>query len=574
MSNSGEIEPKHNLKMKRGGLRATLFVFVTTMLETIIFIGNAVCLFVYFYGTMNFSLTKSATMLTNYMGSAYVLSMLGGFISDTFLSRFTTAVLFGSLQVVGYVILTIQAFIDHLKPAPCKDITLLLMNKCEKADDGQTLMLYAGLYLVALGVGGIKAAVPSLGADQYDEQVPEEAVHIPTYFNWYFFSFVCGAVIGTTFLVWVNTYRGWDWGFLVSTLTMTAAVLFLCTGFPFFRHSSPKGSPLTRIAQVFVVAFKNRNLSRPETSEGYHEISDDKEGTGTEIIKKTNQFKFLDRAAIIRTPDSSDTGPWSICTVTQVEETKIVVRMLPIIGSTIFLNTCLAQLQTFTVQQANTLDRKVIGINIPSSSIPVIPLVFILFALPIYDRICVPALRKLTGIPSGIRQLQRIGVGLVLGPLSMVVAAYVETRRKRVAVHHNMVDSQNPLPMNVMWLGLQYGIFGMADMFTLIGLLDFFYSESSAGMKSLGVAFTWLSSAIGYFLSTAIVNMVDDLSGGWLKSNNLNRDKLDYYFYLFAGLSTLNFGFYLLCSSWYRYKDTDTEAKEIEGESKVEMGSV
>ncbi|WOG99010.1 hypothetical protein DCAR_0418356 [Daucus carota subsp. sativus] len=571
MSNSGEIEMKHQQKMERGGMRATLFVFVTTVLESIAFVGNAASLFIYFYGSMNFSLTKSATMLTNYMGSAYLLSLVGGFVCDTYLSRFTSCILFGSIQVVGYGILATQAFIDDLRPARCKDITLLLMNKCEKADDGQVLMLYAGLYLVALGVGGIKAAVPSLGADQFDEKDPEEARHIPTYFNWYFFSFVIGAMIGCTFLVWVNTYRGWDWGFLVSTLCLVAAVLFLSTGFSFFRHSSPQGSPLTRIAQVFVAAFKNRNLSRPVTTEGYHEISNLKDGTGTEILKKTNQFKFLDRAAIIRT-DSSNSGPWSVCTVTQVEEAKIVVRMLPIIGSTIFLNTCLAQLQTFTVQQANTLDRKVIGIHVPSSSIPVIPLIFMFIAVPIYDRICVPALRKLTGIPTGIRQLQRIGVGLVLASISMVVAGYVETRRKRLAVHHNMVDSPNPLPMSVLWLGLQYGIFGMADMFTLVGLLDFFYSESSAGMKSLGTAFTWFSSAIGYFLSTVIVNVVDDVSGGWFRSNNLNRDKLNYYYYLFAGLSTLNFGFYLLCSSWYRYKDV--EVNEIEGESKVELGSV
>ncbi|KAL8130887.1 hypothetical protein AgCh_006987 [Apium graveolens] len=546
---------------------------VTTVFESTAFIGNAASLFIYFYGSMNFSLTKSATILTNYMGSAYLLSLVGGFVCDTFLSRFWSCVLFGLIQVLGYAILATQAFIDHLRPARCKDITLLLMNKCEKADDGQVLMLYTGLYLVALGVGGIKAAVPSLGADQYDEKVPEEAVHIPTYFNWYFFSFVIGAMIGCTFLVWVNTYRGWDWGFLVSTLCMVAAVLFLCTGFTFFRHSSPKGSPLTRIAQVFVAAFKNRNVSRPETLQGYHEITDNKDGSGTEILKKTNQFKFLDRAAIIRTTEASDTNrPWSICTVTQVEEAKIVVRMLPIIGSTIFLNTCLAQLQTFTVQQANTLDRYVIGIHVPSSSIPVIPLIFMFIAVPLYDRICVPALRKLTGIPTGIRQLQRIGIGLVLATISMAVAGYVETRRKRVAVHHNMVDSPNPLPMNVLWLGIQYGIFGMADMFTLVGLLDFFYSESSAGMKSLGTAFTWFSSAIGYYLSTVIVNVVDDVSGGWFKSNNLNRDKLNYYYYLFAGLSALNFGFYLLCSSWYRYKDV--EVKKIEGESKVEMGSV
>ena len=80
-----------------------------------------------------------------------------------------------------------------------------------------------------------------------------------------------------------------------------------------------------------------------------------------------------------------------------------------------------------------------------------------------------------------------------------IVAGYVETRCKRVAVHHNMVDSSNPLLMNELWLGFQYGVFGVADMFTLVGLLDFLYSESSAGMKALGTTFTWFSSSSGYF---------------------------------------------------------------------------
>ncbi|KAL8128159.1 protein NRT1/ PTR FAMILY 4.6-like isoform X2 [Apium graveolens] len=528
------------------------------------FIGNAVSLFVYFYGSMNFSLTKSATMLTNYMGSTFLLSLLGGFVCDTYLSGFRSCVLFGAIEVLGYAVLATQAFIEHLRPLPCKDDFTLSPNQCEKADSGQVAMLYTGLYLVALGGGGMKAAIPSFGADQYDERDPEEAAMIPTYFNWFFFSLVSGALLGCTFFVWVSTEQGWDWAFAVSTISVLAAVLFLCTGVSFYRHNDPKGSPLTRIAQVFVVAFRNRNLPLPENAEGFHEIAGNKDGTGTEILKKTDQFTFLDRAAIIRTPDTSNAGPLSVCTVTQVEEAKVIVRMLPILVSTIFMNTCLAQHQTFALQQANTMDRKVLGIDIPASSIPVIPLFLMFIVLPIYDRICVPALQKLTGIPTGIRHLQRIGIGLVLSTIAMVVAGYVETRRKHIAVRHKMVDSPGPLPMSVLWLGIQYGIFGMADMFTLVGLLNFFYSESSAEMKSLGTSFTWFSSAIGYFLSTLIVNVVDDVSDGWLSSNNLNRDKLNYFYYLLAALSVLNFGFYLLCSSWYRYKDEGIKASTID----------
>ena len=227
--------------------------------------------------------------------------------------------------------------------------------------------------------------------------------------------------------------------------------------------------------------------------------------------------------------------------------------MLPIIFSTIFMNTCLAQLQTFSIQQSTTMNSKILNFKVPGPSIPVIPLLFMFILIPLYDRIFVPVARRITGIPTGIRHLQRIGIGLVLSVVSMAVAGVMETRRKSVAIQHNMVDSTEPLPMSLFWLGFQYGIFGAADMFTLVGLLEFFYEESSAGMKSLSTAVSWCSVAFGYFASTVVVEVVNKVSGGWLESNNLNRDKLNYFYYLLAGLSILNFGFYLLCASWYRY---------------------
>lgn len=233
--------------------------------------------------------------------------------------------------------------------------------------------------------------------------------------------------------------------------------------------------------------------------------------------------------------------------------------MLPIIVSTIFMNTCLAQLQTFTIQQSTTMNTNLGGFKVPGPSVPVIPLMFMFVLIPLYDRVFVPLARRITGIPTGIRHLQRIGIGLVLSTVSMAVAGFVETRRKSVAIQHNMVDSTEPLPISVFWLGFQYAIFGAADMFTLIGLLEFFYAESSAGMKSLGTAISWSSVAFGYFTSTVVVEVVNKVSGGWLASNNLNRDNLNYFYWLLSVLSVVNFGFYLVCASWYRYKTVENE---------------
>lgn len=107
--------------------------------------------------------------------------------------------------------------------------------------------------MVAVGTGGLKAALPSLGADQFDETDPEEAKTLSSFFNWFLFSVVTGAIFGVTFLVWISENEGWDWGFGVSTLAVVIAVLFLCMGKSLYRNNVPKGSPLSRIMQVCII---------------------------------------------------------------------------------------------------------------------------------------------------------------------------------------------------------------------------------------------------------------------------------------------------------------------------------
>ncbi|CAN4122745.1 unnamed protein product [Withania somnifera] len=547
------------------------------------FIATGVSLMAYFSGFMNFSITKSATAVTNFMGTAFLLSLFGAFLSDTYLSRYKTCVLFGCFQVVGYALLTVQAHFRQLRPFPCKDVPLSQMNQCESAKKAQLAILYGGLYLVAIGTSGIKAAAPPLGADQYGEEDPKEAAKLSSYFNWLMFFLTTGALFGVTFVVWISENQGWDWSFALCSIVVGLGILFLTLGKSLYRTNVTKGSPLTRIMQVFVVALRNRNLPLSENEHELHEIQDKKAKYDTEILRRTEQFKFLERAAIMRTDQEASTsnahGPWKLCTVTQVEETKIVVRMLPIILSTVFMNTCLAQLQTFTIQQSTTMDRKIHKFEVPGASIPAIPLMFMIVLIPIYEHVFIPIARKFTGIPTGIRQLQRIGVGLVLSAVSMAVAAVVEKHRKSVAIKHNMVESAAPLPMSVFWLGYQYAIFGLADMFTLVGLLDFFYSESSSSMKALSTSISWSSLAIGYYTSSIVVSIVNKVCGGWLADNNLNKDKLDYFYWLLAGLSVLNFGFYLLCASWYKYKKVDVNSEDalpsnMEAKGNIDMSIV
>lgn len=124
------------------------------------------------------------------------------------------------------------------------------MSKCEMANSSQVVMLYAGLYLFALGTGGVKAALPSLGADQFDERNPKEAPKLASFFNWLLLSITSGAMLGVTFIVWLSANRGWDWSFGVCTVAVVMGLLFLSMGRSVYKNNVPQGSPFVRIAQV------------------------------------------------------------------------------------------------------------------------------------------------------------------------------------------------------------------------------------------------------------------------------------------------------------------------------------
>ncbi|XP_059066190.1 protein NRT1/ PTR FAMILY 4.3-like [Cryptomeria japonica] len=395
------------VKGKHGGVRATLFVYVAEALENMAFLGNGVNLVQYFLGVMHYDVKDSSTMLTNYMGTAFLLALFGAFISDSFITRFYTNIIFAFVEVIGYILLTVQAHKPSLHPPFCP--ILDPTANCPHVAGKNSVILYMGLYLVALGTGGLKAALPTMGAEQFDETDPAESKQISRFFNWFFFSITVGASVGVTFLVWVQTSTnpklGWDWAFGISLGAFVLVVLTLLSGMTTYRNQVPRGSPLTSIAQVIVAAIRNRNLPLP-----------------------TETTEFLDRAAIVdesEIKEGARPSPWRVCTVTQVEQVKILVRMVPIFCSTIMVTTCLAQLQTFSVHQGITMDNKLGSITFSPATLSIIPLIVLVIVTPLYDLVFVPFARRITGHEQGITILQRIGVGLFLVPVSMAIAALV-----------------------------------------------------------------------------------------------------------------------------------------------------
>ncbi|GAU31409.1 hypothetical protein TSUD_370580 [Trifolium subterraneum] len=75
------------LRGKHGGMLAASFVLVVEVLENLAFLANASNLVLYLKN-MHFSPSKSANNVTNFMGTAFLLALLGGFLSDAFFTTY------------------------------------------------------------------------------------------------------------------------------------------------------------------------------------------------------------------------------------------------------------------------------------------------------------------------------------------------------------------------------------------------------------------------------------------------------------------------------------------------------
>jgi peptide/histidine transporter 3/4 len=283
--------------------------------------------------------------------------------------------------------------------------------------------------------------------------------------------------------------------------------------------------------------------------------------------------RFLDKAAIKdpKTDGNSEINvakKWSLSTLTDVEEVKLVLRMLPIWATTIMFWTVYAQMTTFSVSQATTLNRHIgKSFQIPPASLTAFFIGSILLTIPIYDRLIVPITRKIFKNPQGLTPLQRIGVGLVFSIFAMVAAALTELKRMRMAHLHNLTHNpHSEIPMSVFWLVPQFFFVGSGEAFTYIGQLDFFLRECPKGMKTMSTGLFLSTLSLGFFFSSLLVTLVHKVTGKhkpWL-ADNLNQGKLYDFYWLLALLSCLNLVIYLICANWYVYKDKRLAEQGIE----------
>ncbi|KAJ3677985.1 hypothetical protein LUZ60_001788 [Juncus effusus] len=509
-----------------GGWPSGLFLLGLELAARFAYYGVSSNLITYLTGPLDQSNAEAAAAVNAWSGFGYILTFVGATLADSWLGRFRGIILATVLYILGYGMLTLSTVVPFLKPQECTT------SSPNVSDCGpSTLQLglfFFSLYLLAIGIGFDKPCMLAFGADQFDPDDPIECASRSSFFNWWYFAMSIGITISVILLSYIEDNVGWGLGFGMPCVIMLLSLIFFLIGTKTYRfYVMEKDSPFARIGKTFFFLATNRWRNKiPTAIEENQESQHDKTFT----------------------------------TIEEIEEAKNILRLLPIWAVSLVYGMVFAQISTFFTKTTRTLDRHLSStFLVPPAALQSFGTIAIILFIPIYDKIIVPIARKISKNPRGITMLQRVGGGLAVSLASMVVSALVEMKRLETAREYGLIDQpDSTIPMSLWWVVPQYILIGVADVFTIVGLQEFYYDQMPDSLRSLGLALYASILGVGAYLSSILISVLDKVTSrngdSWF-SNNLNKAHLDYFYWLLAGLSAVELGLFIYISRGFVYKN-------------------
>ncbi|KAF7838413.1 protein NRT1/ PTR FAMILY 2.11 [Senna tora] len=580
----GNDDPKVNHR----GWKAMPYIIGNETFEKLGAIGTLANLLVYLTTVFNLKSITATNMINIFNGCTNLSTLLGAFFSDTYFGRYHTLGFCTVASFVGLLMIQLTAAIKSLHPPHCgKESTT-----CQGPTTGQMAFLLAGFGSLLVGAAGIRPCNLAFGADQFNPTTESGKKGINSFFNWYFFTINFAMFVSLTLIVYIQSNVSWAIGLAIPAALMFLSCVVFYMGSRIYVRVKATGSPMTSVVQVLVVAMKKRKLKLPQNpSLSLFTYMPPKSLNSK--LPYTYQFRFLDKAAII-TPDDqinqdgSPFHPWSLCSIQQVEEVKCLVRVIPIWLSSMIYFIANVQQNTVLVFQALQSDRRISthanNFKIPAASYGVFSMLTMSIFLALYDRKIVPLLRKLTGRETGITILQRMGIGMFLATLCMLVSGIVEQQRRTLALTNpiGMVPRKGAISsMSGLWFIPQLVLSGLSESFTSVGQVEFYYKQFPENMRSIAGSLFFCVMAGSSYLSTLLITIVHRVTsksstGNWIPED-LNKGRLDYFYYVVFGIEVVNLGYFLVCAKWYKYKESGTsdlvELHEVSKEKEKEKSA-
>ncbi|CAN0889863.1 Protein NRT1/ PTR FAMILY 7.3, partial [Linum grandiflorum] len=452
----------------------------------------------------------------------------------------------------GVIALTLITQFLLLKPQGCGT----LASQCDPASPFEETIYYISIYMIAFGIGAAEPALAALGADQFDEEDPDEKQSKNSFYSYFYVAWTLGCLVAETGLAYVYSLGHWILGLWLCTLASLVAYLLLLSPALKYRHfKPPSGNPASRFSQVIVASVRKKIMSNEvpvDDQELYHQPLHERGDASNRRILRTNDFRFLDRAAMVSLEDlDRRSQAWRLCTVTQVEEVKCILRLIPIWLCSIPSSLVFVQAMSLFLEQGSTMNTKVgKSFHFPPASMPVFDMATTSSFILLYRQLFLPLYVKLTTSPEPLNELYKMEIGLAFRIASMLVAGIAEQARLRRAISGSKEDTSS---LSIFWLAPQYILVGVSEALVTVAQMDFFSAQSPDAMKSFGVGLSMVSTALGNYFNSLLLTVVMKITPhpGWVPPN-LNQGHLDRFYFLSAAILLFDLGIFVVVAKKFK----------------------
>ncbi|KAJ0395076.1 hypothetical protein P43SY_003136 [Pythium insidiosum] len=486
-------------------LNVCSFILVT---ERLAYYGLTGSLPIFFRKNLGINSVLATELNSAFTSLSYLTPLIGAYVADRHLGRFTTIVGFSLLYLAGLA-LCVVASVPNVSSLP------LFM-----------LGLFGG---VAFGAGGIKPNVVVLGADQFNIDIPAQRAEKDSFFNWFYWAINIGATFSYGVLTniavngippYISQAYGFFASFFVPSAVFVVAFFVFYCGKDRYRRVPPKGSALSTFFAVLFEAGRHSRRGKLVLSGGFafipgiifttisYFVTDPVwhmifalSGSGA-VFYGTFVLIFSGNCtAWLRRATRPSGGSF---TTSQVNDVSQVMRLMPYLSIIIIFWAVYGQQGSNFVLQGCQMDLRFGSSQsddgqptlISSAMLSVLDSSVILIFIPIFDKLVYPFMAAIS----------------------------------------------------VWWQTPQYLLIGISEILTSISSYDLFYSEVPESMRSVCQALNLLTTTLGYIVAGGL----NSVFSFWITSD-LNEGKLEYIFYVMAILVLVNIIAFIYVSQSFEY---------------------
>ena len=451
----------------------------------------------------------------------YFFPLLGGWLADRFFGKYDTIFWLSLVYCAGHACLAIW--------------------------DDNINGFYFGLFLIALGSGGIKPLISSFVGDQFDQTNKNKAKVVYDAFYWMinFGSFFASLLMP----IFLRSY-GPSIAFGIPGLLMFIATLIFWSGRKKYVHVPPapkdpnsftavartallatvpgQGRPGLMIAGVGVVGAVASMAMAP--SWGF-------------VISACTALVLLIAFGSIGTSMQLERAR-GVHPDEAVDGVRAVLRILIVFALSTPFHSLFDQKASTWVVQANSMIAPTIdffgnAFTFAPAQMQALNPLLVMILIPFNNLVLYPALRRMGIEPSPLR---RMTAGIVFSALSWIVIGTVQ------------VSMDGGTPTSMLWQILPYALLTMGEVLVSATGLEFAYSQAPKSMKGVIMAFWFLAITVGS-LWVLIVNKSVKNEAVLSKIAESGLGVIAFQMYFFAGFALVAAAVF----GWYatRYKMVD-----------------